>query len=131
MHDYKQIIDRYIEKWDKILFSTQPINRDKATKAIIDAYKAIDLAPPEIYFLSSPSLEQKILEYELYYTNAWFYDFYIDRISQSSEIETWIIFRDLCKECPYLLTYEDACVITAVCGFVGYSYLQKPYSVKR
>lgn len=58
MQDYKEIVDRYIEKWDKILFSTQPVDRSKATKAVIDAYKAIDLPPPEIFFLSSPSLEQ-------------------------------------------------------------------------
>jgi hypothetical protein len=56
MQDYRKIVDRYIEKWDKILFSTQPVDRDKATKAVIDAYKAIDLPPPEIFFLSSPSL---------------------------------------------------------------------------
>jgi hypothetical protein len=58
MQDYKKIVDRYIEKWDRILFSTQPVDREKATKAVIDAYKAIDLPPPEIFFLSSPSLEQ-------------------------------------------------------------------------
>ncbi len=48
MHEYKTIIDRYIDKWDKILFSTKPVDRDKATKAVIDAYSAIDLPPPEI-----------------------------------------------------------------------------------
>jgi hypothetical protein len=195
MQDYKKIVDRYIEKWDKILFSTQPIDQDKATKAVIDAYKEIDLPPPEIFFLSSPSLEQnlnfvslsgdkerypiqvksklvdkifeilnatklmsevdlhpglldnsrdfdylrgeifgeicnilynqhaydihcrynmnfhKILEYDLYYTNAWFYDFYIDFVSKNPKLETWSIFRSLCEECPYLLTYEDACLI--------------------
>jgi hypothetical protein len=37
MQDYKKIVDRYIEKWDKILFSTQPVDRAKATKAVIDA----------------------------------------------------------------------------------------------
>jgi hypothetical protein len=58
MQDYKEIVDRYIEKWDKILFSTQPVDRSKATKAVIDAYKAIGLPQPEIFFLSSPSLEQ-------------------------------------------------------------------------
>jgi hypothetical protein len=58
MQDYKKIVDLYIEKWDKILFSTQPVDREKATKAVVDAYKAIDLPPPEIFFLSSPSLEQ-------------------------------------------------------------------------
>jgi hypothetical protein len=52
MQDYKKIVDRYIEKWDRILFSTQPVDREKATKAVIDAYKAIDLPPPEIFFLS-------------------------------------------------------------------------------
>ncbi len=57
-HDYKAIVDRYIEKWDRILFSTEPVDRAKATKAVIDAYHAIDLPPPEIFFLSSPSLEQ-------------------------------------------------------------------------
>ena len=58
MHEYKKIIDRYIDKWDKILFSTEPVDRAKATKAVIDAYNSIDLPPPEIFFLSSPSLEQ-------------------------------------------------------------------------
>jgi hypothetical protein len=58
MQEYKNIIDRYIDKWDKILFSTQPVDREKATKAVIDAYSAIDMPPPEIFFLSSPSLEQ-------------------------------------------------------------------------
>ena len=57
---YKQIVDQYIQKWDKILFSTQPVDRNKATKAVVDAYKAIDLPPPEIFFLSSPSLEQNL-----------------------------------------------------------------------
>ena len=196
MQDYKKIVDRYIEKWDKILFSNQPVDRAKATKAVIDAYKAIDLPPPEIFFLSSPSLEQnlnfvslsgekerypirvkstlvgkisatlnslsidetnldprltlkdgwlagdnrgeifgvlcsilygdhvydvhcnrynmnfhKILEYEIVYTNAWFYDFYINSASNNPELETWSIFSSLCQECPYLLTYEDACLI--------------------
>lgn len=60
MQEYKNIIDRYIEKWDKILFSTQPVGREKATKAVIDAYGAIGLPSPEIFFLSSPSLEQNL-----------------------------------------------------------------------
>ncbi|WP_310484926.1 hypothetical protein [Chamaesiphon sp. VAR_48_metabat_403] len=60
MHKYKTSIDRYINKWDKILFSTEPVDRDKATKAVIDAYSAIDLPPPEIFFLSSPSSEQNL-----------------------------------------------------------------------
>jgi hypothetical protein len=72
MQEYKELIDRYIEKWDKILFSTQPVDRDKATKAVIDAYKAIDLPPPEIFFLSSPSLEQNSFFHSLSHDdNPW------------------------------------------------------------
>jgi hypothetical protein len=67
MQEYKHIIDRYIDKWDKILFSTQPVDRDKATKAVIDAYRAIDLPVPEIFFLSSPSLEQNSFFYSVSY----------------------------------------------------------------
>jgi hypothetical protein len=58
MPEYHNLIDRYIDKWDKILFSTQPLDRDKATQSVIDAYHAIELASPEIFFVSSPSLEQ-------------------------------------------------------------------------
>jgi hypothetical protein len=196
IHGYKEMIDRYIDKWDKILFSTQPVDQDKATKAVIDAYRAIDMPPPEIFFLSSPSLEQnmnfvslsgdkeriplrlksaliekilenlnalsidetdldprltlengwlagenrghifknlcdllygehvydvhcdhynmnfhKILEYELIFTHAWFYDFYINQIGNNPDIDTWMILRSLCEECSYLLTYDDACLI--------------------
>jgi hypothetical protein len=195
MKNYKKIVDRYIDKWDKILFSTQPVDRDKATKAVIDAYGEIGLPPPEIFFLSSPSLEQnlnfvsvsgdkqrdpirlksilidkllkflntqaidetnldhrlmlenawisanargeifgkacntlyeqhvynvnfryninihKILEYELSGTNSWFYDFYINQVYKDPNLEIWNILRYLCEECPYLLTYEDACLI--------------------
>jgi hypothetical protein len=69
MQEYKQIIDRYIDKWDKILFSTQPVDREKATKAVIDAYSEIDLSPPEIFFVSSPSLEQNSFFYSVSYDN--------------------------------------------------------------
>jgi hypothetical protein len=194
MQEYNHIIDRYIDKWDKILFSTQPVDRAKATKAVIDAYGAMGRYAPEIFFLSSPSLEQnlnfisssnlardpvrlksalsdtfenllitksidesilddrltlknvmlsatdrgkifgeicfilygqhvyniqgdynalihKVFEYELYYTNAWAYDFYINNVCQEPDLEIWTIIKSLCEECPYLLTYEDVCVI--------------------
>jgi hypothetical protein len=58
MQDYKKIVNGYIEKWGKILLSTQPVDQNKATRAVIDADKVIDLLPPKIFFLSSPSLEQ-------------------------------------------------------------------------
>jgi hypothetical protein len=48
----------YLEKWDKILYSTQPVDRAKAEKAILDAYHYLGLSTPEICFLTSPSSEQ-------------------------------------------------------------------------
>jgi hypothetical protein len=54
----EQLIDRYIDKWDKIVFSTKPVDRTKAEASIINAYSCINLPPPAIYFLTSPSLEQ-------------------------------------------------------------------------
>jgi fibrillarin-like rRNA methylase len=48
----------YLEKWDKILYSTQPVDRAKAEKAILDAYHYLGLSAPKIYFLTSPSPEQ-------------------------------------------------------------------------
>jgi hypothetical protein len=53
----------------------------------------------------------KIIEYELYFTNSWFYDFYIDRISNDAAIEVWEILKSLCEECTYLITYEKFCLI--------------------
>ena len=48
----------HIDKWDKILYSTQPIDRSKAEAAVINAYHHIGMSPPEIYFLTSPSRSQ-------------------------------------------------------------------------
>jgi hypothetical protein len=48
----------YLDKWDKILYSTQPVDRSKAEKAVLDAYRHIGLSIPEILFLTSPSPEQ-------------------------------------------------------------------------
>jgi hypothetical protein len=56
--DKERIIDRYTEKWDKIIFSTEPVDRVKAEAVIIKAYALLNLPPPTIYFLTSPSAGQ-------------------------------------------------------------------------
>jgi hypothetical protein len=48
----------YLDKWDKILYSTQPVDQAKAEKAILDAYHHLGLSAPKIYFLTSPSSDQ-------------------------------------------------------------------------
>lgn len=48
----------YLDKWDKILYSTQPVDRAKAEKAILDAYHHLGLSAPVMHFLTSPSPEQ-------------------------------------------------------------------------
>jgi hypothetical protein len=48
----------YFDKWDKIIYSTQPVDRSKAEKAVLDAYRHIGLSIPEILFLTSPSPAQ-------------------------------------------------------------------------
>jgi hypothetical protein len=39
----------YMDKWDKIVFSTQPIDRERATKAVKDAYKFLKLPAPKLF----------------------------------------------------------------------------------
>jgi hypothetical protein len=52
----------YMDKWDKIVFSTQPIDRDKAAKAIKNAYKFLKLPAPELFFCSSPPTDFSLFD---------------------------------------------------------------------
>ena len=54
LKDKEKLIPVYIEKWQKILYSTTPINRAEAIKAIEKACEVINLPKPEIVFLDSP-----------------------------------------------------------------------------
>ncbi len=54
----ERIIDQYTQKWDEIIFSTEPVDRSKAEAIIIKAYALLNLPSPTIHFLTSPSLEQ-------------------------------------------------------------------------
>lgn len=184
----------YLDKWDKILYSTQPVDRSKAEKAIVNAYHYLGLSAPEIYFLTSPSPEQcsnlkktfpdnvhhfvelkrdlraklveelkdkphienadlyllydnyrvfnisqrgeifntlcgvlygetiynynlpnanfyKLISFEAYRTNAWFYDLCVERITRTIDLEIWNIIKILNIECPYLITYDGFCII--------------------
>ena len=44
----------YLEKWRKVAFLTEPINREKAEAAIKTAYTLIDEPQPQIFFFDSP-----------------------------------------------------------------------------
>jgi hypothetical protein len=184
----------YLDKWDKILYSTQPVDRAKAEKAILDAYRHLGMSAPEIYFLTSPSPEQcsilkidfpdnihhfvelkrdliaklvetlkgkphvenadlyllyndyrkfniyskgemfenlcsvlygetiyegdlpnanfyKLISFEAYKTNAWFYDLCVERITRTADLEIWNVIKTLNIECPYLITYDGFCII--------------------
>jgi hypothetical protein len=184
----------YLDKWDKILYSTQPVDKSKAEKAILDAYHHLGLSAPEIYFLTSPSPEQcanlkttfpdnvhdfvelkrdliaklvgtlkgkphvenadlyllyndyrkfniyskgemfenlcsvlygetiyegdlpnanfyKLISFEAYKTNAWFYDLCVERITRTADLEIWNVIKTLNIECPYLITYDGFCII--------------------
>jgi hypothetical protein len=187
----------YLDKWDKILYSTQPVDRAKAEAAVLNAYHHIGMPTPEIYFLTSPSRTQmstlssmtpeeggyfldlkdtlqvkllnvfkniklniftnlllagndfllfdpsnkgikfeklcailyeeyiwevgdyynanfyKIIDSEVNATNAWFYDLYVEHVISNLELDLkdWHILRNLNQECPYLVTFSDACII--------------------
>lgn len=44
----------YNEKWCEIMYSTEPIDCEKAADAVKQAYRAIDEKEPEIIFCDSP-----------------------------------------------------------------------------
>lgn len=48
----------YVEKWRKILFNTEPINKKRVAELIKKCYQIINLAEPQIFFCQSP-LEAK------------------------------------------------------------------------
>ena len=45
---------RYKEKWDAMLFSTKPINREKSLQAIYQARDVLNLDRPKVIFCQSP-----------------------------------------------------------------------------
>ncbi|MEG4145644.1 DUF6745 domain-containing protein [Microcoleus sp. Pol12B5] len=44
----------YAEKWKKIMYSTEPLDCERATEAVKEAYRAINEKKPEIIFCRSP-----------------------------------------------------------------------------
>jgi hypothetical protein len=175
----------YLQKWDEIIFSTQPVIYEAAVNAVIDAYNLVGISSPKVYFMSSTSFVQslvlksinwdsnlllkrklenmvsksigehhlknkfyldlplalknpgvsdreekfkkicstiyeeyiydldsyKVLESEALSTNLWRYDFYINCVDNTCNLNIWNALKSLCEECPYLLTYENCCVI--------------------
>lgn len=52
--EQKKLIHSYGEKWRQIAFSTEPIDRQKATEFLKAAYRITALKAPEIFFYESP-----------------------------------------------------------------------------
>src|SRR5882724_9420242 len=44
----------FIKRWTDIGLSTEPANRIKAEKGIVEAYKVVGLGPPKIVWCDSP-----------------------------------------------------------------------------
>jgi hypothetical protein len=56
------IIDNYVRKWDEIVFSTKPVNREETRTLVLNAYNiAENIFTPDIYFLISTSPEQNLI----------------------------------------------------------------------
>jgi hypothetical protein len=190
--------ESYFDKWNKLLFSTQTIDRIKAKKAVENAYHFCNVQAPEIFFFQSPleakfllentnfstdnypylkyDLESEILpgkkivseylysqidiegeiskyseraekfkllckliyqdtlyfiinsqnnpffvdtlELEFLRTDFWLYDWHMNSLKDESDAKTWVydlrswnIFKSLCEECPFILPFNDACII--------------------
>ncbi|KYC37181.1 hypothetical protein WA1_47000 [Scytonema hofmannii PCC 7110] len=54
------LISVYLDKWKKIIFSTEKIHRKKATKSLNKAYALNGLSKPRIIFLDSPAAIESI-----------------------------------------------------------------------
>jgi hypothetical protein len=51
----------YLQKWDKIVFSTQLVSREAAVNAVINAYNLVGISSPKVYFMSSTSFVQSLV----------------------------------------------------------------------
>lgn len=59
--EQEALIPIYREKWNQIMMSTVPIDRQRATAAVNAAYAAMGEREPEILFLSSPDTIKEIV----------------------------------------------------------------------
>jgi hypothetical protein len=53
----------------------------------------------------------KIFTSEFLDTNPWLYDFHINHINNQCNLEIWNAWKYLCEECPYLLAFNNTCII--------------------
>jgi len=51
-----------MDRWDRIIFSTQPIDRDRAAVVVENADKLIELPMPKLFFLPSPPNDFSLFE---------------------------------------------------------------------
>lgn len=52
--EQEDLIRVYEDKWWEIMYSTEPIDREKAAEAVKEAYLAVDEKEPEVIFCDSP-----------------------------------------------------------------------------
>ena len=70
----------------------------------------------EIVYSDCAILLEEHIFYEIFYsefldTNPWLYDFHINHISDECDLEIWNMWKSLCEECPYLIAFNNACII--------------------
>ena len=78
--EQKKLGLHYKEKWDAMLFSTKPINREKSLQAIYQARDVLNLDRPKVIFCQSPLEAVNIIvenELHLEFSIDWVFDLYI------------------------------------------------------
>jgi hypothetical protein len=75
---------------------------------IIYSKSALSLDHPE-FVDSYIFFEIHMLEFEN--TNPWFYDLHINSTSSECNLEIWDTWKSLCEECPYLIAFENTCIV--------------------
>ncbi|WP_146138266.1 hypothetical protein [Chamaesiphon polymorphus] len=53
----------------------------------------------------------QIYLFEFRYTNPWYYDLHVNSISNECNMEIWNTWKSLCEECPYIVAFENTCII--------------------
>lgn len=86
----------YNEKWCEIMYSTEPIDCEKAADAVKQAYRAIDEKEPEIIFCDSPYEGANIVSASERATNQLYEEFGVNlckRFQEQLYDLTWRYFR--------------------------------------
>lgn len=118
-------LPEYKERWMAVGLSTEPINKKKAKKAVLDLYERAGEQPPkQVLFARSPSEAAKMfheLSGERVTVNdfcwgqheagsAAFYEFF-RKETDVPDIEQIDPFIDLIRECGWCLLYDEVAIV--------------------